>query len=145
MAPVEQSGLRLTLCEYASVARDGTFSILRGGIGHWSAPALPAVIDLCVLAELVPGSLATGDYPLTVSWAEASGVELSLAHGSLLVTDANRTVRFAVTVRVDARGWGPVSFRVTAGNVAGTASLDVEREIHGTRASENATPAQSST
>ena len=109
------AGIRVTLCEYASVGKDGTFSVVRGGITQWTTPALPSEVDLYLLVELAPEVLPKGDFPLAVRWQDPGGPPVHLAQGMVTVTDPLNAFRFAVGSRVSARSWGACAYEVSVG------------------------------
>jgi hypothetical protein len=69
--------IRVFLCEYAAIHKDGTFSVIRGGIDFWTVEALPLELRLWVLIDVPPSRLQAGPHRLLASLTSSVGVVVS--------------------------------------------------------------------
>jgi hypothetical protein len=88
--------LQCTVCEYAANNRDGTFTVLRGGMSFWEG--VPGFdVSFFVFGEAPPNSLAPGRNPLSVEvTVDSTGVKLAEMNGELVVNDPRQVSRVVV-------------------------------------------------
>jgi hypothetical protein len=72
----EAGTMKLSVAEYASANQDGTFTVIRGGIEHWTTKVLPFDIGASLLLDLTGGEIAEGVAPMHVSLRDAGGTLL---------------------------------------------------------------------
>ncbi len=105
----------LTVAEYASANRDGTYTVLRGGIITWHSPRLPAVIRAYLLVDIEGGGLAAGPAPFRVVVVSPSNLTLDEIVGQVEVVEPQLAVRFALHLAPSLQEYGNVRFQVTVG------------------------------
>lgn len=120
--------MRVQLCEYAAVQRDGTFTAIRGGLARLQPEELPAALALWVLVEAPAGLLLPGTHPLQLRLVGPRGCRWS-KNAELEVPDESRAGRRALPLEttVAAAGWYTleVSCGVSHGAVRGQARFEV--------------------
>jgi hypothetical protein len=102
----DSAGLRVTVAEYAAANRDGTYTIIRGGIAHVEAtPEIqtadsfaPSEVTLCVFVEISPGVIEKGAYDVSgCLLAQGMAAVTPSFVGRLEIISTTVPTRFAVT------------------------------------------------
>jgi hypothetical protein len=116
--------LALTLCEFATIHADGTFTIVRGGIEHWTT-TLPLSMSIAMLVEVSPGTIVPGDYPLTAVLSNATGMAIASVKGVVTVHHAELATRFTLPVQASIQGYGRCDIACSVGPLNGQTSIDI--------------------
>ncbi len=125
MVPVMDPSLSVRFCEYATVHRDGTFSVVRGGIDVWQAEALPVSINVSVLVEIPPGTLPAGRHALRFAMSSGAGTRILEASAEMAIPDPSKSVPLAVSLAMTIDAPGTALLIVECGPAAGMATLEV--------------------
>ena len=117
--------MRLTLCEYASNNRDGTFTLLRGGIEHWAVSDLPASLLLWLFVELPAGALAVGEHKLTVDvrGPEPEVTLMPTVVVVMVIQNPDKTMRIPVPIQAHLPQYGTYRVECAAGGTSGGVTL----------------------
>ncbi len=119
--------MRITLCEFASVHADSTFSIVRGGIDLGSVPELPGHLLFYAFIEVPPDTLPPGPSPLTVSVTAPDGTPVSSMTGVAITRSPNLVSRYSWVLPVDVAQWGRFSVTADVGTVRATVEFVVQQ------------------
>ena len=117
----------LSLCEYAAANRDGTFTIIRGGIEFWETQHLPLAVALWLMAELRPHSLPSSESPLLIIGTTAGGEEVFRLDGLVVVASPEKVSRFAIPLQFVAGAYGEIMFRCQIGEHGSQLAFDVRQ------------------
>lgn len=122
----EPRPLEVNLCEYATTHKDGTTTILRGWIEHWTVANISLVptLSLYVLIEVATADLGGKDVPLGIEVKSPSQIAVGLATGSANIGAGSRS-RFAVPLTFGAPEYGLYDISVRLGPLAVTTTLNV--------------------
>jgi hypothetical protein len=118
----------LTVAEYASANRDGTYTVVRGGIISWHAPKLPARIAIFLLVDVEAGKLPEGPSSFRVLVVSPSDLTIDEIVGQVEVRDPHLAVRFAIQLAPSLQEYGEVKFRVQVGEHAAEALVKLKAE-----------------
>jgi hypothetical protein len=86
----------LSVCEYATVNPDGTFTVIRGGINTVSAPALPVHLSGALYLEISPGEFPPGEYAFTIKMRDPMGADVLDFAGRIDIQSQPRPARLAI-------------------------------------------------
>ncbi len=116
----------ITLCEFAAVHADKTFSVIRGGINHWTVTALPTRLNIVVLVQILPG-FSVGAHGVVfriLSPAEKLMIEINL---NLMVTDRDEVLAASIPVPIEVTATGRYRFVIVdkQGDSIGSTALDI--------------------
>lgn len=112
----------MELCEWASVNGDGTHTMIRAGIEHWTT-ALPFDALLWSLVEL-PKGVPAGRHHFELAIHAPEGTRAASVSGEVVVTGARRTM-FCLPLQWTLTTYGLWSIRFYSGNIRADATLDV--------------------
>jgi hypothetical protein len=120
--PLEK--LALTLCEFATIHADGTFTIVRGGIEHWTT-TLPLSMSIALLVEVSPGTIVPGNHPLMAVLSNATGMAIARVDGLVTVHHAELATRFTLPVQASIQSYGECTIVCSVGSLNGQTSIDI--------------------
>ncbi len=103
--------LFLLLCEYASVGKDQTCTIVRGGIERWSSE-LPLVASLSLYCQIDAGALLKGKHNATMEVVSPQGLVLFSAGLLVDILNPDFPARFVVPFVVSVQSYGKCVVRV---------------------------------
>ena len=86
----------MLLAEYASVHRDGTYSIVRGGIDKWQVKELPADLVGTLFFEIPPDKVQAGSCEMTISARDSQGSNVFEMKGQAEIGQVIGTLRTSV-------------------------------------------------
>jgi hypothetical protein len=115
----------VTVCEFASINADGTFTVVRGGLLRWWADRLPWRLHGHVYAEVPAESLVAGTHPVTLS-ATGEQLAVQLAAGDVVVKAPAYVTRLSLPIDVLVPTYGRTTLRLAVGLLS--AHLTVECE-----------------
>jgi hypothetical protein len=123
--------LHVILCEFAAMHRDGTFTVVRGGIDFIDLPSIPLDLSLWLLLEAPPKVFSTGGVEVEVTATMPDGLVIAKVQGFSVVTlaDPSLPARFAMPVSFKAVSFGTCTIAIRIGTETGSARLDV-RELN---------------
>jgi len=117
--------ITLTVCEFASANRDGTFSVFRGGLDVFEAPTLPARFALYLLCGIPSNMFSQGAYPFSVVARHGEHELFSISDGVLTVATQERPFHFALPVFFTVTEYGIVTVTCDVGGHTAEATLDI--------------------
>jgi hypothetical protein len=103
----------LMVCDYAAV-KDGSCTIVRGGIDSLSAASLPVNMLAWLYVEVNSGALSLGDHDVKTS-IKIGEMKLFEVDAMLKVADAEARPRFAIPVACSVQSFGPLQISVSIG------------------------------
>lgn len=118
----------LRLCEYAATNRDGTFTIIRGGIEFWGTKVLPLHVDLWMLIECEPRSLTKGESPILITAKSLAGEDVIRMEGVTRVGSPDQVARFALPINFMASSYGGIVIRCQVGDQVAQIDFDIRQE-----------------
>lgn len=131
MEATDSPGLWLMLCEYASVHKDGTMTVVRGGISDWVAPELPALFPVGIAGQVPAETFSPGKSPFVIFFS-GPGIEPNpepYLWGNLLVKRSNTPTVFCLPIRLQIPGPGRFIVEMVIGDdsvsARGSATIDV--------------------
>lgn len=125
---VEAPLLRLLLCEWAAANRDGTFTIIRGGIDNWETPLplnLGREASLFMFVEIQGGALTEGDHEFSCSVLVPNGIKAAEAAGRLRIVQPTSVTRVVLPLGASIQSYGVCQVRFELGPLVASAPLDV--------------------
>ncbi len=123
--------MKLVVAEYASVGKDGLFTVIRGGIEFWRTRTLPIDISIYVLLEVPPGALQAGVAPLHVSARDSSGSSICEIIGQAEITQPQGALRAAFVLAGRVSIFGPLTINAAIGVETATQIINVTTEEPG--------------
>lgn len=117
--------LRVFFCEYGTFHKDGTFTLVRGGIEHWTVERLPLDFRLFGFIEVPAGLLPNGPHPLSISLTSGAGLGLWNGDGHITIADPGKPVRAVVGLAASVQAYGPCVLEVRCGDLVGRAQVDI--------------------
>lgn len=117
--------MRLQLCEYAASNVDGTYTVIRGGIEHWTTESVPVGIALHALAEIPAGGLPAGETTLRLTTSDPAADNVFEIEGLIVVAPGENIVRFALPLVFVASVFGEYTFACSVGAQSASAKLTV--------------------
>jgi hypothetical protein len=106
----------LLLCEYATIHKDGTGSIIRGGIETWTA-ALPLSVSLWLFVQVGANALPGGEHDAAVEYLSPQGLVLTGARLRFAIAQPDFPVRFVVPINASAQAYGKYTARAKIGSL----------------------------
>ncbi len=120
--------LRIILCEYAANNRDGTYTIVRGGLDFWESDSLPVQIACVAVLEMSPGTLETGRYRASLELSSATGVKVWAALAEIDVTKPALPLRVILPCQTHVQSFGMCRFVATIdGKATASTSIEIRR------------------
>jgi len=117
----------LMFCEYASIQRDFTATIVRGGLETWSTK-LPVDWTTYVFVTMSSPDFVVGDHQATIELINPSGLIL-LRHEALFhIRLPEFPFRFVVPMAANLQTYGTYIGRVTTGDLIGEATFELKTE-----------------
>ncbi len=117
--------MHLTLCEYASNHRDGTFTIVRGGIEFFEIFALPHDALIWLFVEMPPNALPEGGSGIIIELYGPAGEVNSKAEGLIVSPRPDQPSRYGIPFNGQFRAFGKWSVSVRVGTSQATLAFDV--------------------
>ena len=120
--------MRLTLCEYATSHNDGTFTLLRGGIEHWTTNEFPVNVVLWLFVEFPRDALPTGAHKLTVDirGPEPEETPAPTVEVVMIIQNPNKTIRVPVPIQARLPRYGTYRVECSAGGSSAVTTLLVK-------------------
>jgi hypothetical protein len=115
----------MTLCEYASLHKDGTVSLLRCGIEHWETATLPITLALMAYAELDAAELPPGTHDMALRVTKADGGLLFENQGKVTSGNPGTIGRLVIGFIGEVTSYGPVRVSLILGSLVLVRSIDV--------------------
>ena len=121
-------GVKIRFCEYATQHADGTFTVLRAGIDHWSS-AVPFGLQLWAFVDLDAGEIPTGKHEFALVCVDAAKVQLSECKGEIQVLDAALPQRIFLPIAGMVTKHGKLVAVFTAAGKVYSAEIDVRAPV----------------
>lgn len=116
--------LHLTLCEFATNHKDGTFSVVRGGIQYWEL-APPTDLQFWLLVEIPPNTLPDGPHELELTIGMVDGPTLANMKGAAIFGNPAVGTRVAIAMGIHAVALGACKIDVRIGAERADLVLDL--------------------
>ena len=119
--------MRITLCEFASTNKDGTYTVIKGGIENWTTPSLPLQIRIYAFVEINSNDLDLALETHTARLSVLSPGGSAVAEGELQfkVFGNPSVLRFPVSLDLQFSQSGMHSVTARAGSSHATVLLDM--------------------
>jgi len=114
--PQEVDPFFVTLCEFATVHADGTFSVVRGGIEHWTASALPFSLTCWLLVSVPPNILPSGQVTFKIVLKLPSGQIVGAVEGLANVREPGSRADYAIPLQTILNEYGALGLEILFGD-----------------------------
>ena len=119
--------IHLVLAEYASIHTDGTATVLRGWINHWTLSGIPALVNPYLLADVPVGVGPDKVRDFSLEIKAPSGLQVALVKGQLSPA-RGKTAQYAIHLSFQIVEFGSYSVIMDCEGVRGSTTLDVRRQ-----------------
>jgi hypothetical protein len=125
--------IRLYLAEYASVFPDGTVTMVRGFINHWTTSAIPQLLQPYMVVDMSSPAAAQRERDFTFGIKGPSGLQVA-AVGGRFSRSAEVCAQYAIPLSFQVVEYGRHTLELRCEDLVGALSLDV-RPPHRTETS----------
>ena len=114
-------------CEYASIQRDFTANIVRGGLETWSTK-VPVDWTTYVFITMASHEFAVGNHTATIELVSPTGLTLVRQDLMFIINLPEFPFRFVTQIAASLQGYGKYTARVTTGDLVGEATFELKAE-----------------
>jgi hypothetical protein len=118
------SYIRLYLAEYASVFSDGTVTMVRGFINHWTTNVIPQLLQPYMIVDMSSPSAAERERDFTFGIRAPSGLQVASVAGRL-GRSPEAYAQYAIPLSFQVVEYGKHTLELRSEDMVGALSLDV--------------------
>jgi hypothetical protein len=118
------SYIRLYLAEYASVSPDGTVTMVRGFINHWTTNVIPQLLQPYMVVDMSSPAGSQRERDFTFGIKGPSGLQLASV-GGRFGQSAEACAQYAIPLSFQVVEYGRHTLELRCEDMIGDMSLDV--------------------
>jgi hypothetical protein len=105
-----------TVCEFATVHADGTFSVVRGGIEHWTSAALPFPLTCWFLVSVPPGHMPASQVTFRIALKLPNDRIIGEVEGLVSVSAPETRADFVIPFQAELNEYGMLKLDIIFGD-----------------------------